>query len=81
MLFPAYFPPPERDCVPRDVRDRVPPQPGAEVRGELLEGLQDQLQGEAVQLHPEDVHDAAGQEVRRGDQLRELQEPAGAEVN
>ena len=34
---------------------RVPAQPGAEVRGVLLEVLQDRLQGDALQLHAQAV--------------------------
>ncbi len=59
---------PERDRLPRDVRHRVPPQPGATVRGKLLEGLQDQLQGEELQLHPQVfelfIHIFLGKRVR-----------------
>ena len=51
------------DPMSRHLRHRVQAQPGTRVRGELLESLQDHLQGGRLQLHTPDLHEAAGEEM------------------
>ncbi len=47
----------------RHLRYRVQAQPGARVRGELLESMQDHFQGGWLQLHTPDLHEASGEEM------------------
>lgn len=39
------------------------------MRGELLEGMQDYLQGKVIQLHTDHLHDSLGKELRRANWL------------
>ena len=51
----------------RHIHHRIRAGAGGGLRGKLLEGVQDHLQGAGLQLHAGDLHDAPGEKVRRAE--------------
>jgi len=69
----------KRDPVSRHLHDRVPSESGAEVRGNVLEVLQDRLRRVALQLHHEALPHATHEGVRRRQAVLQPAEPVRAE--